>query len=129
VPRYLTPEWIDAAQQAVDGDSTVAGATNGMRVTIEHVVTGGPDGDAAYHVVIDDGTIRVVHGEASDATVTFVQDWETASAVTRGELSAQAAFMTGRIRVRGDLPKLIEYGNLFSDVGDVFAGVRSSTTY
>jgi putative sterol carrier protein len=129
VPRYLTPEWVEAAQRAVDGDPTVAVGAKGVHVIIQHVVTGGPGGDATYHVIIEDGSVRIVHGETSKATATFEQDWETAVAVTRGELSAQAAFMTGRIRVRGDLPKLIEYGNLFGDVGDVFAGVRSSTTY
>jgi putative sterol carrier protein len=93
------------------------------------VVTGGPDGDAAYHVVIDDGTVRVLSGETSNATVTFLQNWDTATAIARGELSAQSAFMTGRMRVRGDLPKLVEYGSLFGGVDNVFADLRRQTTY
>jgi putative sterol carrier protein len=129
VPRYLTPEWLDAAQRAVEADETLAKATTDVRISVQQVVTGGPDGDAAYHVVIDDGTVRVVKGEAGDATVTFVQDWQTASAIGRGELSAQGAFMSGRIRVRGDLPKLVECADVFSEVDDVFAGLRAQTTY
>ena len=78
---------------------------------------------------IDDGTVRVVSGEASDATVTFMQNWETATAIGRGELSAQGAFMTGLIRVRGDLPKLVEHGSVFGGVDDVFADLRAQTTY
>ena len=58
-----------------------------------------------------------------------MQDWETATAISRGELSAQVAFMTGRIRVRGDLPKLVAYGNLFDGVDDVFDNLRGQTTY
>jgi putative sterol carrier protein len=80
-------------------------------------------------VAIDNGTVRVVTGEASNATVTFIQNWDTATAISRGELSAQGAFMTGRIRVRGDLPKLVEYGNVFGGVDDVFADLRMQTTY
>jgi putative sterol carrier protein len=129
VPRYLTPEWLDAAQRAVEADETLARATTDVRISVQQVVTGGPDGDAAYHVLIDDGTVRVVKGEAGDATVTFVQDWQTASAIGRGELSAQGAFMSGRIRVRGDLPKLVECADVFSEVDDVFAGLRAQTTY
>ena len=72
-----------------------------------------PDGDAAYHVTIDNGTVRIASGEANDATVTFTQDGATATAVSRGELSAQGAFMTGLIRIRGDLPKLIEHADVF----------------
>jgi putative sterol carrier protein len=129
VPRYLTEEWLDAAQRAIDSDAALAVATKDVQLTVQQVVTGGPDGDAAYRVEIDDGTVRIVSGEADDATVTFMQNWETATAIGRGELSAQGAFMTGRIRVCGDLPKLVEYGSLFGGVDDVFADLRAQTTY
>ncbi|MEY2453619.1 MAG: hypothetical protein QOD92_3193 [Acidimicrobiaceae bacterium] len=128
MPRYLTPEWLDAAQRAVEADETLAKASN-VRISVQQVVTGGPDGDAAYRVEIDDGTVRVVQGETPDATVTFVQDYQTASAIGRGELSAQGAFMSGLIRVRGDLPRLVECSDVFSEVDDVFAGLRAQTTY
>ena len=129
MPRYLSPEWLEAAQQAVATDASLATATKDVQLTVQQVVTGGPAGDAAFHVTIDDGAVRVARGEAVDATVTFIQDWETASAISRGDLSAQGAFMAGRVRIRGDLPKLIEYGNVFGEVSDVFAGLRVSTTY
>jgi putative sterol carrier protein len=129
VPRYLTQEWLDAAQQAVEADTTLATATKDVRLSVQQVITGGPDGDTAFHVVIDDGTVRVLDGEASDATVTFIQNWDTASAISQGEVSAQGAFMTGLIQVRGDLPTLIEFGNVFSGVDDVFAELRADTTY
>jgi putative sterol carrier protein len=129
VPRYLTEEWIDAAQRAVERDAALADATKDVQLTVQQVVTGGPHGDAAYHLVIDDGAVCVASGEAGDATVTFIQDWETATAISRGELSAQGAFMTGRIRVRGNLPKLVEYGSVFGGVDDVFAALREQTTY
>jgi putative sterol carrier protein len=129
VPRYLTQDWLDAAQRAVEADAALATSTKDVQLTVQQVVTGGPDGDAAYHVAIDDGTVRVLTGEASNATVTFIQNWETATAISRGELSAQGAFMTGRIRVRGDLPKLVEYGSVFGGVDDVFADLRMQTTY
>jgi putative sterol carrier protein len=129
VPRYLTPEWLDAARQAVAADDTLAKTTIDVRISVQQVVTGGPDGATAYRIEIDDGAVRVVSGVAADATVTFVQDWDTAAAIGRGELSAQGAFMSGRIRVRGDLPQLIEHGHLFTEVDDVFADLRAQTTY
>jgi putative sterol carrier protein len=129
VPGYLTSEWLDAAQRAVEADTTLPEATKDVQLTVQQVVTGGPNGDAAYHVVIDHGTVRVVDGETSEATVTFMQSWDTAVAIGRGELSAQGAFMTGLIRVRGDLPKLVEYGSVFGGVDDVFADLRTQTTY
>ena len=127
--RYLTQEWLDAAQRAVQSNAALADATKDVHLTLQQVVTGGPDGQTAYHVAIDDGSVRVVNGEANGAAVTFIQDWDTATAVGRGELSAQGAFMAGLIRVQGDLPTLVEFGTVFAEVGDVFAGLRASTTY
>jgi putative sterol carrier protein len=129
MPRYLTPEWLDAAQRAVEADQHLAAATADVRLTVQQLVTDGPDGDVAYFVAIDRGAVRVGKGEAPAATVTFIQDWDTAAAIGRGVLSAQGAFMTGRIRVRGDLPELVEHGNLFGAVDDVFAELRAQTTY
>src|SRR5947207_4842274 len=119
---------MDAAQRAVDADAALATAAADVRVTVQQMVTGGPDGDVAYHVDIDHGAVRVTAGEADEPTVTFIQSWDTAAAIARGELSAQGAFMTGLIRVRGDLPKLVEHGSVFGGVDDVLAELRAQTT-
>jgi putative sterol carrier protein len=129
VPRYLSPEWLDAAQHALDASDALAQAGGKVQLTVQQVVTGGPDGDVTFHVAVDAGKVTLASGEAADPTVTFIQNWDTASAVGRGELSAQGAFMTGLIRVRGDLPKLVEYGDVFGGVDDVLAGLRADTTY
>ena len=129
MPRYLSAEWLDAAQRALSADDAVAKAAGDAQLTVQQVVTGGPDGDVAYHVTVDHGTVRVTPGEAADPTVTFIQSWDTAAAIGRGEQSAQGAFMTGLIRVRGDLPKLVDYGDVFGGVDDVLADLRTQTTY
>ena len=66
---------------------------------------------------------------APDATVVFTEDYDTAAAIGRGDLSAQSAFMMGRIRVRGDLSKLVEQSNVFGEIEDVLAELRAETTY
>ena len=129
MPRYLTPEWFDAAQRAVASSTGLPSATAGVQLTVQQLVTDGPDGDTVYHVVVDDGSVAIMPGECADPTVTFIESWDTASAIARGELSAQGAFMTGLIRIRGDLPKLVEHGNAFGGVDDVLAGLRADTTY
>lgn len=98
-------------------------------VVVQQVVTGGPDGDVTYHVHLDRGAVHVRPGPADDPAVTFIQSWETAGAIARGELSAQGAFMTGRIRVRGDLAQLVAHSELLANVDDVFADLRAQTTY
>jgi putative sterol carrier protein len=129
VPRYLTAEWLDAAQRALDDSPAVLDASREVKLTVQQIVTDGPDGDVAFHVEVDHGRIRVAGGEAADPTVTFIQKWDTAGAVARGDMSAQGAFMTGLIRVRGDLPKLVEHSDVFGGVDDVLAELRTQTEY
>lgn len=129
MPRYLSTEWFDDAQTALAGDSTLSRAVAKAQLTVQQVVTGGPDGDITYHIDVDRGTVKLATGEADDPTVTFIQSWDTAVAIGRGEQSAQGAFMTGQIRVRGDLPRLVEQGDVFAGVDDVLAALRAATTY
>ena len=129
MPAYLSPAWLSALQDAADSSPNLRDATTGMHLVVQQVVTGGPDGDVAYHVVVDDGNTSVRAGRADDPTITFTQDRDTARAVSRGELSAQGAFMAGRIRVRGDLPALVAQQDALLRVDDVFASVRGTTEY
>jgi putative sterol carrier protein len=82
-----------------------------------------------WWIELGGGTIAFRTGRADSATVTFTQDTETAAAVNRGEMSAQAAFMTGRLEVSGDVQILLIRQRELVGVEDVFAAVRSATTY
>jgi putative sterol carrier protein len=129
VPRYLSAEWLEAAQLALAADDVLAKAAAEVELSVQQQVTGGPDGDIAFHVDVDHGAVNLLSGDAENPTVTFIQSYDTAAAIGRGELSAQGAFMTGLIRVRGDLPKLVEHGDVFGGVDDVLAELRTQTTY
>ena len=52
------------------------------------------------------------------------QDWDTAVAVATGELNAQEAFVTGRIRFQGDQQLLIESQPLFAALLILPLGVK-----
>jgi putative sterol carrier protein len=129
MPRYLSREWLDAAQRAIDASASLRDAASGAEFVVQHVVTGGSKGDVLYHVRVGQDGVRVCNGEAPDPTVVFTEDYSTAAAIGRGEISAQAAFMAGRIRVRGDLPRLVEQSGAFSEIEDALAELRSETSY
>jgi putative sterol carrier protein len=61
--------------------------------------------------------------------VRMEQDWAMAVAVTTGELNAQEAFVTGRIRFFGDQQLLIDSQSVFAALDGVFAAVRERTQY
>ena len=93
---------------------------------LQQIVPDGPDGtEVAYAFVVADGTIRVERGRAPHPDLTFTQDRATAAAIHRGELSAQAAFMQGRLRLGGDLRAVIERAGELAAIDDVFASVRA----
>jgi putative sterol carrier protein len=125
--RFLTPEWI-AALDAAAGEAAVPA---GVRLTIQQIVTddSGGGGDVRYHLVLDDGRLRVHPGEAPAADVTLVQTREVAAALSRGELNAQQALEAGRLKLRGDIGHLAREGKALTAVVDVFAAVRAATTY
>jgi len=128
MPRYLSPAWFEAAQRAVDANVSLP-ASAGIDIVVQHVVTDTEDGDVTYHVRVAGDGVSVHRGQAPDPTVVFSEDYGTAAAISRGELSAQSAFITGRIKVRGDLPRLVEQASAFTDIDDALAGLRAETSY
>ena len=104
---FLSDEWIGALHEAARADATLAECTRDVALTIEQEVTGAPTGDVRYHLVFDHGSVAVAPGPAANATVRFHQDYATAASIAMGQGSAQRAFMTGRLRVGGDLRALL----------------------
>lgn len=129
MPRYLSAEWLDAARAATDLSGREAASRPAPCVVVQHLVTGTPDGDVAYHVCVDAAGVRVQAGSSPDPTVVFTEDYDTAAAIGRGELSAQGALIAGRIRVRGDLSKLTACAACLDDIDDLLAELRERTTY
>ncbi|HET8619756.1 MAG TPA: SCP2 sterol-binding domain-containing protein [Acidimicrobiales bacterium] len=127
--RYLSPAWIDAAGAAVAGDGPLGAALAGITLTVEQVVTGGPDGDVTWSLGVDDGKVALIPGPAARSDLRLTTDYATAAAVAAGELGAQRAFVEGRLRVGGDLSLLITHQRALAAVDDALAGVRARTTY
>lgn len=124
---FLSDEWIDALDRAASGDADLRSWCADLALQIEQEVTDGPQGPVTYHVVLDHGVASVRPGPAPSATIRFSQDYETAAAIALGTGSAQRAFMTGRLRVGGDLRVLLDRSDLLAALGDAFAAVRAVT--
>jgi putative sterol carrier protein len=123
--RFLSPEWLDDLVAAAQTGS----GPDGAPFTLQQVVAGTPEGEVAWSVTVGDGSVAVAKGRHPAATITFTQDRSTAAAIHQGELSAQAAFMTGRLRVGGDVRVLLERQDAMASLDDLFARVRLATTY
>ena len=127
--RYLSQEWFDEVNRAAADSDRIKVDTAGIALTIQQVVTGAPDGDAHYAVKVRDGAVTVTPGDDPEADVTITEDWDTAVSVANGELPAAAAFMTGRIRVSGNVAVLLDAQGSLQGLDAVFADLRERTTF
>jgi putative sterol carrier protein len=129
VARFASPEWIAELDRAMVADPSLQQVSTDVSLVVQQTVTEGPDGDAVWHVVVDGGHVRVHPGSAPEPDVSFTQSYDTAAAIARGDLSAQTAFMIGKLRVGGDVALLMAHQATFDGVEDVFEAVRAGTDF
>jgi predicted lipid carrier protein YhbT len=122
VAEHLTPEWL-AALAAAGARATVP---DHVQLVVQQVVVDDDGTEVAYVVRVEGGRIAVEPGRSEDAQVTFTQDRATAAAIAAGSLSAQAAFLDGRLRVGGDLSLVLSGARDLAVLDDVFAGVHGA---
>ncbi len=124
--KFLSEEWGDQVREALNASDDVKSATKGVDLTIQQVVTDVPDrGEVKYWTQFNDGQVDGGTGEAENADVTITQNYETAAALNRGELNAQAAFMQGKLKVSGNMGKLLQHQGAIQAVGPVMSQVET----
>ena len=104
MPSYLTQEWLDTQREIAQEFPERPGAT----AHLQYVVTGGPNGEIKYYWVVDNGNLQqAALGEDPDAEVVITLNYEDSVKIQKGELDETAAFMQGRLKVAGNMGKLM----------------------
>jgi putative sterol carrier protein len=88
-----------------------ADKATGVNATIQYDITG--DQGGTWHAVIKDGACAVNAGAAPSPNLTLTmssQDWLD---MTTGKLSGQMAFMSGKLKLKGDMGLAMKIGGLF----------------
>jgi putative sterol carrier protein len=102
--KYLSQEWHDKAKELAQTFPEKPGATAKMGLK----VSGGPEGDIDYYQVIENGLVLEQSlGVLPDADFTMLSSWDDSVKIQKGELDANAAFMTGKMKVIGNVGKLM----------------------
>lgn len=127
--RYLSLDWIDELTREVASSEQLADLADAHAIGVTQVVRGGPEGDVTYHLQVGGGDASFGAGVADPEDVRMEQEWDTAVAVATGELNAQEAFLSGRIRLYGDQQKLLGAQPVFGALDAIFAVVREQTDY
>ena len=102
--RFLSDEWLAGTRELAGGQPERPGAS----ARIQYVVTGAPGGEVRYGWVLEDGRLAdAAPGELADPDVTFTETYADAVLIQRGELDPGAAFMQGRVKVSGNMAKVM----------------------
>ncbi len=109
---FLSDEWIEAVR-GVRSKYLADAPPVPYRMRMNQVITDAPFGDGGtIRLFMDtsDGTVVMDHGELTDVDVTISTDYETARKllVELDQSAAMQAFIGGRIKVVGDMMKLIQ---------------------
>lgn len=126
VAEFLSDAWLADLARAASSATAPSGVTLVVQVVVENEPGTQP---TVYAVAMDGGEVTVTPGGVDDADVTVTQDRATASAIAQGVLSAQVAFMGGRLRIGGDLRGVLEHAGALAAIVDIFAEVRGHTTW
>jgi hypothetical protein len=109
--EFLSDEWLDAVA-ALRNASDGAPATPATTVSVNLVVTDvpfSPGQDLRVHADTSSGSLIVGRGHLEHADVTITVAWSTAKAllVEGNQQAAMNAFLEGKVRVEGDVGKLL----------------------
>ncbi len=85
--------------------SKTAGMTNSYVFEIE--------GAGEWTVDVDDGTVTVKEGGGGDADVTISTSQETFEKIIAGDQNPTSAYMTGKLKVKGDMGAAMKLQKLF----------------
>jgi putative sterol carrier protein len=70
------------------------------------------EGAGVWSVAVADGVVTVTEG-ASDADCTFSASEETFEKIASGEQNATTAYMTGKLKIKGDMGAAMKLQKLF----------------
>jgi putative sterol carrier protein len=88
-----------------------ADAAKGMSSVIQFNLSG--DGGGTYHVTIKDGACSVAEGAHASPNMTMTMAAQDYVDMISGKLNGQMAFMSGKLKIAGDMGLAMKMQSLF----------------
>ncbi len=95
-------EWIAAASEALSGLPVLPR----LEAVVEYTISGCPGGRVVLTVAVRDGTVsEIAVGRSTDPDIAISLGYDDAVAILSGELTSDAGYMSGAVKVEGDYPR------------------------
>jgi putative sterol carrier protein len=108
--RFLTEDWATALTTAANEHTAFMAAAAGKHAIFELAVADSPTADV-YHMDFSGDSFAVrIGAPAGPADIKAVLDYDTNVTMSSGALNGQAAAMTGRMQVSGNIEKMMSLG-------------------
>ena len=104
---FLSEDWASAVSDAINSHEGFKGAIGSNDLSLQFNVSDAPDGDVSYYLKAEGGDATFALGAADSPDVTVNWSYDTASSIHKGDMNVQTAFMTGKLKVSGNLAKLM----------------------
>ena len=121
--KFLSEDHMAVGTDALNADSGFQSAMASVDLGLQFVVTDGPDGNVDYYLQVGDGAANLALGELEGADASVTSDYETSVAISKGEMNVQMAFMTGKIKVGGNMAKIMMNQGLLNEFARVQSGL------
>lgn len=84
----------------------------GMNVVYQFVITG--EGGGEWAVSLANDTVTVTEGKAEKANITLTISASDFLDLIAGKLNGQAAFLTGKLKIQGDMTLALKLQSVFN---------------
>jgi putative sterol carrier protein len=120
--KFLSEEWAQALKTELNASDSFKEAATGKTATIQQVIGTG-DGEIHYWIGLADGAIDMGIGDADAPDATITENYEVAVALAKSELSPVTAFMTGKVKIAGNMGMLLGLQNVLSLLPGAMAAI------
>lgn len=106
---FLTVAWLAEVKSIRDSMGEMPTPAGLSELKLNLTVTGSPEGDKEMHLDASGSGLQIQPGHLGDAPTSVTLPYDTAKAmfVDGDQQAAMQAFMSGQIRVQGDMTRLM----------------------
>ena len=123
---YLSEEWRAEAERRLKAELTPE-RMNGITSSMSNVYLDCPGGGSKYLLFrFADGALTELglgSGEPPEAEFHITGSYDTFAQISRAELGAQKALMTGKLKLKGNMIKALKLAAIADRLNKVLAGI------